>query len=75
MQFSDKGISLLKTLEGFRGKPYPDSGGKMTVGYGHLIIPGDGVVGDRRGAGITFDAAAAVGCAVPADRVVGDRRG
>ena len=44
MQFSDKGISLLKTLEGFRGKPYPDSGGKMTVGYGHLIIPGDGVV-------------------------------
>ena len=43
MNFSDTGLSLLKTLEGFKGKPYPDSGGKMTVGYGHLIVKGDGV--------------------------------
>lgn len=43
MKFSSTGIELLKKLEGFRAKPYPDSGGKMTVGYGHLIVPGDGV--------------------------------
>ena len=43
MNFSDKGIALLKQLEGFRAKPYADSGGKMTVGYGHLMVPGDGV--------------------------------
>jgi lysozyme len=47
MKFSINGLELLKKLEGFRAKPYPDSGGKMTVGYGHLIVPGDGVaVGD-----------------------------
>jgi lysozyme len=47
MKFSTNGLELLKKLEGFRAKPYPDSGGKMTVGYGHLIVPGDGVaVGD-----------------------------
>ena len=43
MNLSDSGINLLKDLEGFRAKPYPDSGGKMTVGYGHLIVPNDGV--------------------------------
>ena len=47
MNLSNTGLSLLKTLEGFKGKPYPDSGGKMTVGYGHLIVKGDGVaIGD-----------------------------
>jgi len=45
MNFSNNGIEKLKVLEGFRAKPYADSGGKMTVGYGHLIIPGDGVGG------------------------------
>ena len=47
MNLSNTGLSLLKTLEGFRGKPYPDSGGKMTVGYGHLIVKGDGVSTDN----------------------------
>jgi lysozyme len=46
MKFSNNGIEHLKTLEGFRAKPYADSGGKMTVGYGHLIVPGDGVGGN-----------------------------
>lgn len=46
MKFSDNGLELLKQLEGFRAKPYADSGGKMTVGYGHLIVPGDGVGGN-----------------------------
>jgi lysozyme len=55
MKFSDNGLELLKVLEGFRAKPYADSGGKMTVGYGHLIVPGDGV-GDS-GDAITTDKA------------------
>jgi lysozyme len=42
-EFSSKGLDLLKSLEGFRAKAYPDSAGKMTIGYGHLIVPGDGV--------------------------------
>jgi lysozyme len=46
MKFSENGLELLKVLEGFRAKPYADSGGKMTVGYGHLIVPGDGVGGN-----------------------------
>ena len=43
MTFSDNGLALLKTLEGFRARPYSDSAGKMTIGYGHLIVAGDGV--------------------------------
>jgi lysozyme len=42
MDFSDTGLSLLKNLEGFRSRPYADAGGRTTVGYGHLIVPGDG---------------------------------
>lgn len=44
MKFSDGGIELLKSLEGFSPKAYSDAGGKKTIGYGHLIVPGDGVV-------------------------------
>lgn len=43
MEFSNSGLALVKKLEGFRARAYPDSGGKMTIGYGHLIVPGDGV--------------------------------
>lgn len=47
MNFSDNGVALLKSLEGFRSTAYKDSGGKMTIGYGHLIVNGDGTcVGD-----------------------------
>lgn len=44
MKTSDKGIEQLKTFEGFRSMPYTDTGGKWTVGYGHLMVPGDGLV-------------------------------
>lgn len=37
----DAGIQLVKQFEGFSRIPYPDSGGKLTVGYGHLIKPGE----------------------------------
>lgn len=44
---SDRGIAAIKQFEGFRNKPYQDVVGKWTVGYGHLIVPGDGcVIGD-----------------------------
>lgn len=46
MNLSDKGIELLKELEGFRPRPYADVAGKMTIGYGHLIVPGDGIAKD-----------------------------
>jgi lysozyme len=40
---SDNGIAKLKALEGFKAKPYADSAGKKTVGYGHVVVSGDGV--------------------------------
>jgi lysozyme len=42
MQTSDAGIKQLQGFEGFRTTPYQDIVGKWTVGYGHLMIPGDG---------------------------------
>lgn len=44
MKTSDKGIEQLKTFEGFRSMPYLDTAGKWTVGYGHLMVHGDGLV-------------------------------
>jgi lysozyme len=41
--FSDNGVALLKKLEGFSPRTYVDSAGKKTIGYGHVIVPGDGV--------------------------------
>ena len=34
MEFSSKGLELLKSLEGYRAKPYNDSANHATVGYG-----------------------------------------
>lgn len=34
MQISKKGLSILKELEGFKSKPYLDSAGIPTIGYG-----------------------------------------
>lgn len=44
MKTSDAGIEQIKHFEGFRSMPYRDVGGKWTVGYGHLMVPGDGCV-------------------------------
>ena len=41
MKTSEKGIKLIETFEGFSAIPYPDVGGKNTVGYGHLIKDGE----------------------------------
>jgi len=34
MKISEKGLQLIKDLEGFRGAPYLDGGGVPTIGYG-----------------------------------------
>jgi lysozyme len=44
MRTSEAGIEQIKAFEGFRTMPYKDTGGRLTVGYGHLIVPGDGLV-------------------------------
>jgi len=44
MKTSDKGIEQIKSFEGFRAMPYQDVVGKWTVGYGHLMVAGDGCV-------------------------------
>jgi lysozyme len=41
MTTGDKGISLIKRFEGFRAKRYLCPAGKPTIGYGHVILPGD----------------------------------
>ena len=35
------GILKLQELEGLRLQPYKDAGGKWTIGFGHLIKPGE----------------------------------
>ncbi len=39
MKISDAGLNKLKKFEGLELCPYLDSAGKITIGYGHLILP------------------------------------
>ena len=41
MTTSQNGINLIKQFEGFRAVPYKDIAGFPTIGYGHLIQPGE----------------------------------
>lgn len=41
MKASILAVNLLKEVEGWRDKPYRDSGGKCTIGWGHLIKEGE----------------------------------
>ena len=41
MKTSSNGIALIKTFEGFRATPYKDVAGKLTIGFGHLILAGE----------------------------------
>lgn len=38
---SELGIALIKHFEGFRSEPYLCAGGYRTIGYGHVIRPGE----------------------------------
>jgi lysozyme len=40
MKTSQKGINLILSFEGFSSKPYPDSAGIPTIGYGNTYYPG-----------------------------------
>jgi len=41
MKISQSGINLIKQFEGFSATPYKDIAGLLTIGYGHLILPGE----------------------------------
>jgi len=41
LDFSNCGLAVLKTLEGLRLEPYECAAGVLTIGYGHVIRPGD----------------------------------
>ena len=41
MHISPAGLSLVKKWEGFSAIPYRDAAGLWTIGYGHLIKPGE----------------------------------
>ena len=38
---TQEGLDLIKRLEGFRLEPYLDAARLATVGYGHLVRPGE----------------------------------
>ncbi len=41
MHTSEQGLALIRRFEGFSATPYRCAGGKMTIGYGHVIRPGE----------------------------------
>jgi lysozyme len=41
MKTSERGIQLIKQFEGFSPAMYVCPAGKRTVGYGHVVLPGD----------------------------------
>lgn len=41
MKLSKKAIALIKQYEGLKLSLYEDAGGKATIGYGHLVRPGE----------------------------------
>ncbi len=41
MKCSDAGIRIVQEFEGFQPVVYDDIGGKLTIGYGHLIKAGE----------------------------------
>ncbi|MGE4047207.1 MAG: lysozyme [Acetobacteraceae bacterium] len=40
-RISPVGIRLIQFFEGYSPLPYRDTGNKWTIGYGHLILPGE----------------------------------
>ena len=41
MKASDRAIRLICEFEGFASEPYDDTGGKSSIGYGHLVRKGE----------------------------------
>ena len=42
MNISPRALTTIRS-KGFRAKPYHDGNGNLIVGYGHKVVPGDGV--------------------------------
>ena len=42
MNISHRALTAIRS-KGFRAKPYHDGNGNLLVGYGHKVVPGDGV--------------------------------
>jgi GH24 family phage-related lysozyme (muramidase) len=42
MNISHRALTAIRS-KGFRAKPYHDGSGNLIVGYGHKVVPGDGV--------------------------------
>lgn len=40
-QISNNGVDLIKYYEGFSAKTYICPAGKPTIGYGHVVLPGE----------------------------------
>jgi len=47
MQISQVGIDLIKRFEGFASEPYYCPGGKLTVGYGHVMTDEEAATVER----------------------------
>lgn len=41
MKTSEAGVRFIAGWEGWRPSGYRDVGGKLTIGYGHLVLPGE----------------------------------
>jgi len=41
LYINEAGLKLIKRFEGVELEPYADAGGKLTIGYGHLVKPGE----------------------------------
>lgn len=73
MNMSDHGLDLLKEWEGCVLKPYKDSGGKWTIGVGHLITTEEKKSGKFNGAITMEEALDLLACDIqPAEYVVND---
>ena len=42
MNISHRALTAIRS-KGFKAKPYHDGNGNLLVGYGHKVVPGDGV--------------------------------
>lgn len=40
-QISEQGLALIRRFEGFSAKPYLCPAGHLTIGYGHVVRPGE----------------------------------
>lgn len=66
MNISERGISFIRSFEKFSPESYPDQGGRLTIGFGHLIKPDESflspITQDQATILLAGDLGAAEGC-------------